>query len=195
MAEPCQLYLKVSISRSRLEEFLSREAGSAACFKDLEQWLEGNRQRQGGLTWSELCELGQGTTAAAWVAGWSQHLRSPAWNHYDDATQTWSLGVLEFTESRDWIIGAINVLRRVAEYKDLPDTDYLLIYEYLFGKGTVVAAVELTPGLSRILPGPPPLRVTAEADLMMNSLLRAMDVTATYAVQRISDTDTHKRRC
>ncbi|NNN28555.1 hypothetical protein [Pseudomonas nitroreducens] len=195
MAEPCQLYLKVAISRFRFEAFLSQEAGSAACFGDLERWLDGDHHRRGGLTWSELCELGQGTTAAAWVAGWSRHLRSPAWNYYDDATQTWSLGVLEFTERRDWIIGAINVLRRIAEYKDLPDTDYLLIYEYLFGKGTVVAAVELTPGASRILPGPPPLRVTAEADLMMNSLLRAMDVTAAYAVQRISDTDTHKRRC
>ncbi|MFV3332079.1 hypothetical protein ACNFIA_14205 [Pseudomonas sp. NY15437] len=195
MAEPCQLYLKVSISRSRLEDFLRQEAGSAACFADLEQWLDGNHLRRGGLTWSELCELGQGTTAAAWVAGWSQHQRSPAWNHYDEASQTWSLGVLEFTESRDWILGSINVLRRIAEFKDLPGTDYLLIYEYLFGKGSVVAAVELTPGASRLLQEPPPARVTAEADLMMNSLLRAMDVTATYAVQRLSDTDAHKWRC
>lgn len=195
MAEPCQLYLKVSISRSRLEDFLRQEAGSAACFADLEQWLDGNHLRRGGLTWSELCELGQGTTAAAWVAGWSQHQRSPAWNHYDEASQTWSLGVLEFTESRDWILGSINVLRRIAEFKDLRGTDYLLIYEYLFGKGSVVAAVELTPGASRLLQEPPPARVTAEADLMMNSLLRAMDVTATYAVQRLSDTDAHKWRC
>ena len=194
MAEPCQLYLKVRISRSRLDDYLRHEAGSAACFKDLEHWLDGNRHRRGGLTWSELCELGQGTTAAAWVSGWGRHQRSPAWNHYDDATQTWSLGVLEFPESRDWIIGAINVFRRVAEYKDLPGTDYLLIYEYLFGKGTVVAAVELTPGASRILEEPPPLRLTADADRTMNSLLRAMDVSAPYAVQRNSDTDTHKQR-
>ncbi|MCJ1880173.1 hypothetical protein [Pseudomonas nitroreducens] len=149
MAEPCQLYLKVAISRFRFEAFLSQEAGSAACFGDLERWLDGDHHRRGGLTWSELCELGQGTTAAAWVAGWSRHLRSPAWNHYDDATQTWSLGVLEFTERRDWIIGAINVLRRIAEYKDLPDTDYLLIYEYLFGKGTVVAAAPACHGRGR----------------------------------------------
>ncbi|WP_447746519.1 hypothetical protein [Pseudomonas nicosulfuronedens] len=195
MAEPCQLYLKVTISRTRLEDFLSQEASSAACFRDLELWLDSNPQRRGGLTWTELCELGQGTTAAGWVAGWGQHQRSPAWNHYDDSSQTWSLGVLEFTESRDWIVGAINVLRRVAEHKDLPGTDYLLIYEYLFGKGSVVAAVELAPGASRILEEQPPPRLTAEADMMMNSLLRAMDVSATYAVQRISDTDTHKRRC
>ncbi|MCG8906510.1 MULTISPECIES: hypothetical protein [Pseudomonas] len=195
MAEPCQLYLKVSISRARLEAFLSQEAGSAACFRDFEQWLDGNHHRRSGLTWNELCELGQGTTAAAWVAGWSRNLRSPAWNHYDEASQTWSLGVLEFTESRDWVLGSINVLRRIADFKDLPGTDYLLIYEYLFGKGTVVAAVELTPGASRILQEQPPPRLTAEADMMMNSLLRAMDVTATYAVQHISDTDTHKRRC
>lgn len=195
MAEPCQLYLKVTISRPRLEAFLYQEASSAACFVDLEKWLDSNPLRRGGLTWSELCELGQGTTAAGWVAGWSRHQRSPAWNHYDDSTQTWSLGVLEFTESRDWIVGAINVLRRVAEHKDLPGTDYLLIYDYLFGKGSVVAAVELAPGASRILQEQPPPRLTAEADMMMNSLLRAMDVSATYAVQRISDTDTHKRHC
>lgn len=194
MAEPCQLYLKVSISRSRLDEFLCWEAGSAACFGDLEHWLDDNHHCRGGLTWGELCELGQGTTAAAWVAGWGQHLRSPAWNHYDDATQTWSLGVLEFTESRDWVLGAINVLRRVADFKDVPGTDYLLIYEYLFGKGSVVAAVELMPGASRILQEQPPLRLTAEADLMMSKLLRAMDVTANYTVQRISDTDAFKRR-
>lgn len=195
MAEPCQLYLKVAISRDGLENFLHQEAGSAACFQDLEPWLDHDRYRRGGMTWHELCELGQGTTAAAWVAGWGRHQRSPAWNDYDDATQTWTLGVLEFSQSREWIVGAVNVLRRVAQYKDLPGTDYLLIYEYLFGKGCVVVTVELTPGASRILQEPPPPRLTAEADLMMNSLLRAMDVTATYAVQRISDTDTHKRRC
>jgi len=195
MAEPCQLYLKVTISRARLDDFLRQEAGSAACFKDLEQWLDANPHQRGGMTSSELCELGQGTTAASWISGWSRHLRSPAFSHYDDATQTWSLGVLEFNQSREWIIGALNVLRRVAEFKDLPGTDYLMIYEYLFHKGTVVVAVELTPGGSRILQESPPPQTTAEADRMMNSLLRAMDVTATYAVRRISDTDTHKRRC
>ncbi|MGE9763589.1 hypothetical protein [Pseudomonas sp. PDM20] len=195
MAEPCQLYLNVAISRARLEDFLRQETGSAARFEDLDEWLDRNPQHRGGLTWRELCELGQGTTAAGWVAGWSRHLRSPAWNHYDDWTQTWSLGVLEFRDSRDWIVGVLNVLRRVAEHKDLPGTDYLLIYEYLFGKGSVVAAVELTPGASRILLEQPPPRVMAEADIVMSRLIRAMDVTATYAVQRISDTDTHKRRC
>jgi hypothetical protein len=195
MAEPCQLYLKVAISRSRLEEFLRQEADSAAPFKDLDRWVDDNRHRRGGMTWSELCELGQGTTAAAWIAGWGQHQRSPAWNHYDDTTQIWSLGVLEFPESREWIVGAINVLRRVAEFKDLPGTDYLLLYEYLFGKGSIVAAVELNPGSSRILHEEPPAYLATEANLMMNHLLRAMDVTATYAVQRISDTDTHKRSC
>ncbi|MFJ3259211.1 hypothetical protein ACIPK7_03060 [Pseudomonas sp. NPDC086581] len=195
MAEPCQLYLKVAISRARLEDFLRQEAGSAAGFDDLEQWLDRNPRFRGGLTWSELCELGQGTAAEGWVDGWSRHLRSPAWDHYDDWSQTWSLGVLEFRDSRDWIVGALNVLRRVAEYKDRPGTDYLLIYQYLFGKGTVVAAVELTPGASRILLEPPPPRVMAEADMVMSRLVRAMDVTASYAVQRIFDTDTHKGRC
>ena len=195
MAEPCQLYLNVSISRARLDEFLSHEAESAACFDDLEQWLDRHPHRRGGMTWNELCELGQGTSAAAWVSGWSRHQRSPAWSHYDDATQTWSLGVLEFTPSREWIVGAINVLRRVAQFKDLPGTDYLLIYEYLFQQGTVVATVELRPGGSRILHEPPPEHVTADANRVMNSLLRAMDVTANYAVHRISDTDPHKRRC
>ncbi|MBB4867969.1 hypothetical protein HNP46_006888 [Pseudomonas nitritireducens] len=195
MAEPCQLYLRVAISRSRLEAFLQKEAGSAGGFIDLEQWVDGDRRRRGDMTWSELCELGQGTTAAAWIAGWGRHRRSPAFNHYDDATQTWSLGVLEFPESPEWIVGAINVLRRIAYFKDRPGTDYLLFFEYLFGKGQVVAAVELTAGCSRILREQPPDRLTAEANLMMNHLLRAMDVTPTYAVQRISDTDTHKRRC
>ncbi|MFR0691523.1 hypothetical protein ACLUTX_19155 [Enterobacterales bacterium AE_CKDN230030158-1A_HGKHYDSX7] len=195
MTEPCQFYLKVTISRSRLHDFLCQEAPSAAAFKDLEHWLERDPRRRGDMTWHELCELGQGTTAAAWVADWTRHLRSPAWCDYDEASQTWQLAVLEFAQSREWIIGALNVFRRVAEFKDLPGRDYLLIYDYLFRKGSVVAAVELTPGASRILHEEPPPQVTAEADLQMNRLLRAMDATATYAVQRIFDTDTHKRRC
>lgn len=32
MAQPCQLYLKVAISRPNLEAFLHSEAGAAACF-------------------------------------------------------------------------------------------------------------------------------------------------------------------
>ncbi|MFV3303866.1 hypothetical protein ACNFBT_01125 [Pseudomonas sp. NY15181] len=192
MAEPCQLYLKVAISRPKLEAFLCSEAGSAACFEDFEQWLDANRRWRGSMTWHELCELGQGTTAQDWVAGWSRHLRSPAWNHYDDTTQTWSLAVLEFAESREWIIGALNVLRRIADFKDLPGTDHLLIYEYLFEQGSVVAAVELAPGQSRILPGEPPAELTAEADRMMGGLLRAMDVSGSYVVQRVANTDADK---
>lgn len=192
MPQPCQLYLKVAISRPNLEAFLHSEAGAAACFDDFEHWLDVNRRWRGNMTWSELCELGQGTTAQAWIDGWSRHPRSPAWNHYDAATQTWSLAVLEFAESREWVIGALNVLRRIADFKDLPGTDHLLIYEYLFEQGSVVAAVELAPGKSRILPGEPPATLTGEADRVMGGLLRAMDVSGTYAVQRITDTDSDK---
>ncbi|WP_207885910.1 hypothetical protein [Pseudomonas sp. 30_B] len=192
MAQPCQLYLKVAISRPNLEAFLHSEADSAACFDDFEQWLDINRRWRGNMTWNELCELGQGTTAQAWVDGWSRHLRSPAWNHYDEATQAWTLAVLEFAESREWVIGALNVLRRIADFKDLPGPDHLLIYEYLFEQGNVVAAVELLPGQSRILPHDPPAGLTVEADRVMGRLLRAMDVSGAYAVQRIADTAADK---
>ncbi|MCJ1885659.1 hypothetical protein LNN38_12455 [Pseudomonas sp. LA21] len=192
MAQPCQLYLKVAISRPNLEAFLHSEADSASCFDDFEQWLDINRRWRGNMTWHELCELGQGTTAQAWVDGWSRHLRSPAWNLYDEATQTWTLAVLEFAESREWVIGALNVLRRIADFKDLPGPDHLLIYEYLFEQGNVVAAVELLPGQSRILPHDPPAGLTVEADRVMGRLLRAMDVSGAYAVQRIADTAADK---
>lgn len=192
MAQPCQLYLKVSISRPNLEAFLQSEAGSADCFDDFERWLDLNRRWRGNMTWRELCELGQGTTAQAWVDGWSRHLRSPARNLYDEVTQTWNLAVLEFAESREWVIGALNVLRRIADFKDLPGPDHLLIYEYLFEQGNVVATVELLPGQSRILPGEPPAGLTVEADRVMGGLLRAMDVSGAYAVQRMADTAADK---
>lgn len=177
MAEPCQLYLKVKISRSRLEAFLHSEAGSAACYEDLYKWLDERRNWRSEFTWNEACDLGEGTTAATWIDRWSRHSRSPLANHYDDASQTWCLAVLEFTESNDWIIGATNVVRRIAEFKDLPSTDYLLMYEYLFGEGAVVVAVEITEGRSRILNVEPPRALICDADQAMGELLRSMDVT------------------
>ncbi|MCP8463264.1 hypothetical protein NK553_04805 [Pseudomonas sp. ZM23] len=187
MGEPCQLYLRVAISRERLDEFLRSEAGAATEFEDLRQWLQDHRKWRTPFTWPELCELGEGTCAAAWITGWRGHLRSPACNHYDEATQTWTLAVLEFADSLDWIVGGINVLRRIADFKDLPGTDLLLLYEYLFEQGEVVAAVELTIGHSRILPGEPAPGMLTEANRAMNALLRAMDVSGRYNVQRISD--------
>ncbi|WP_152225567.1 hypothetical protein [Pseudomonas sp. SCB32] len=192
MAQPCQLYLKVAISRPNLEAFLQSEAGSAACFDDFEHWLDANRRWRGDMTWRELCELGQGTTAQAWIDGWSRHLRSPARNHYDETTGIWTLAVLEFAESREWVIGALNVLRRIADFTDPPGVGHLLIYEYLFEQGSVVAAVELVPGQSRILLGELPENLTVEADRVMGGLLRAMDVSGTYAVQRKTDTGADK---
>lgn len=189
MPEPCQLYLRVSISRARLEAFLESEAGAADAFDDFQPWLRANRRWKSELTWREICDLGQGTTAAAWITGWRDHRRSPALNDYDEASGTWTLAVLEFAESNEWVMGAVNVLRRVADFKDLPGTDYLLIYEYLFEQGDVLAAVALTPGESHILQEPPPHRLIAEADRTMSSLLRAMDVSGGYTVQRIAARD------
>ncbi|QRY79292.1 hypothetical protein JVX91_27630 [Pseudomonas sp. PDNC002] len=183
------MFLKVAISRASLEAFLRSEAGSAESFDDLRCWLTGNPRWRSDLTWDELCELGQGTTAEAWITGWRDHRRSPARNDYDERTQTWTLAVLEFAESCDWVIGAVNVLRRVANFKDLPGTDYLLIYEYLFEQGEVLAAVELTAGRSRLLRDTPPDGLLTDADRAMGALLRAMDVSGGYTVQRISATD------
>lgn len=194
MSEPCQLYLRVSISRPRMEAFLRSEAGSAAAFDDLQDWLDGSRSWRSALTWPELCELGEGTTAEAWITGWRDHRRSPALNEYNEQSQTWTLAVLEFAQSSDWVIGAVNVLRRIADFKDLPGVGYLLIYEYLFEQGEVLATVELESGHSRILQEPPPPGLIAEADWAMNGLLRAMDVSGSYTVQRISTVDTDKEQ-
>lgn len=184
MAEPCQLYMKVTISRSGLEAFRRCEVGSAARFEDLYQWLDGRRS---GVTWSEACELGEGTSADFWLSRWDRHSRSPIVNHYDEASQTWTLAVLECAVSDDWVIGALNLLRHIADFKDRPGTDYLLIYDYLFGQGNVLAAVALEPGHSRILQAAPPPGLVADADRVMGGLLRAMDVSGRYTVQRISD--------
>jgi hypothetical protein len=113
------------------------------------------------------------------VGGWVDRLMAPApygfpmpaRNSYDDETKTWTLGALDFSENYDDYIAAVALFRTIANHKDLPGDDGLLIYGYMFGDGGVEVALRIETRASKFLDGSEAESFAAEADAVMEALM------------------------
>ena len=67
-----------------------------------------------------------------------------------EATQTWTLAGAGFSDNyAQWLTG-INVLRQVAQFKDVDSKDYILVFPFIYGVGAddPNAVLEIGPGKS-----------------------------------------------
>jgi hypothetical protein len=96
-----------------------------------------------------------GSTVGAWVdqlvAPAPYGFTMPHRNSYDDASQTWTLAALDFSENYDDFTAAVAVFREAPKYKDLPGTDGMLIYSYMFGDSHPSAALRIEMGSATFL--------------------------------------------
>jgi hypothetical protein len=177
MSEPSQLYARVRISGPRLEEFLKSAFPDPSTDESVLAWLSeasyyGSRYTPEKIRAQVVAET---TTVGAWVddlmAPGIYGFPMPCLNAYDDATQTWTIGVLDFSENYDDYTAAVAVFRAIAAFKDVPGDDYMLIYAFLFGSGGIDVALKIVPGTSVFLDESAAAQFVPEANAAMQALM------------------------
>lgn len=118
--------------------------------------------------------VGGDATIGSWIDGLTTPaafgLVMPSRVSYDDAAQTWTVAVLDFSENYDDYIAAVAVFREIAKYKDLPGDDGLLIYGFLFENEAVAVALRIEMGASHFLDKSASETLVPEANAAMTTL-------------------------
>ena len=157
MSEPNQLYARVRLSRPRFAEFVAAPFPDPSDDPEVLAWLAEAQYYGPRYTPERIrSNVVEGTTT---IGAYLESLAGPgAWgitmpcrNSYDEASQTWTLAILDFSENYDDYIAAVAVLRAAAKYKDLPGDDGVVIYGFMFENGFELA-LRIVPGSSHFLP-------------------------------------------
>ena len=176
MSEPDQLYLNVRISRAQRDAFLQAPLQAASQWPDLQDWLARQSYYGDAITPDQLDAFNARIpNAQAWLDTWLAKVH-PAFDvaHYDDATQTWTLALPEFAENVVLYANALAVFRQLADFKDIASTDFLLIFGYFYSDH-VTAALEITQGAARILPGDAPDEWVDQAGQAVQAVVSKLD--------------------
>jgi hypothetical protein len=97
---------------------------------------------------------------------------------YDEATETWRFGMLQFSENYYDFLEHLPLFRAVDRFKDRPGVDFLLVYNFLISPDDYVVFFEMTEGRSVIAGSPGqgvnfPNAYAEEAATFLTSLIPA----------------------
>jgi hypothetical protein len=157
MSEPDSLYLRVRLSKQAYQRYLDSVCADARDFSDWMDWI-GKAQMYGkGITESDIREIAERSSkrkTSEEIDAWA----SDAWNigksEYDDATETWRFGMLQFSENYYDFLEHLPVFRAVDRFKDRGGVDFMLVHNFLFSPQEYVVLFELSEGRSTIAGSP-----------------------------------------
>jgi hypothetical protein len=179
MSEPDSLYLRVHLSKPAYERYLANEGFDARDFPDWMSWLTRAKMYGPPFTPERVAEIGQSVrrrSPAEELKAWTTNAWAIAKSDYDEQTETWRFGILQFSENYSEYLEMLPPLRAVDRFKDRPGVDFMLVYNYLWSPGHYTVLFELNDGRSTIVgsPGqdvPLPERYREEASAFLESLV------------------------
>ena len=179
MSEPYSLYLRVRLSKRAFERYLASPAADARHFKDWMPWLGKARMHSFVFTPDKIAEIARDahkSSTAEEIGAWTANAWAFARSHYDELTETWRFSIAQFSENYKEFLEHLPPLRAVDRFKDLPGTDFMLVYDHFWSPNNRYAVLfEFADGSSRIAgsPGqglPFPQRYAEEAQMFVGSL-------------------------
>lgn len=178
MSEPYSLYLRVRLSKRAFERYLASPAADARHFNDWMPWLGKVRMNSSVFTPEKIAEIARGvreSSTAEKIGAWTTDIWAFARSHYDELTETWRFSIAQFAESYQEFLVHLPPLRAVDRFKDLPGTDFMLVYDHFWSHNNYTVLFEFANGTSRIAgsPGqgvPFPERYAEEAQIFVGSL-------------------------
>ncbi len=136
MSDTPSFYMRVKLSPQAYAAYLESDGGLPSDFDDWVGWLKtkGNynpEDMQALIAEYSEVECG-GQTVKGSLEGWcSSQCYGLTMSTYNSTTGIWQFSSLHFSYSVYTLLVSLPFLRNVCRYKDTPDTDYLLIYDFL----------------------------------------------------------------
>lgn len=179
MSEPESLYLRVRLSRQAYERYLESIGCDARDFSDWMEWISRAKMYGPRLTMEEVAEIGERADrepVANIIRSWTEDNWAIGRSVYDEATETWRFGVLQFAQNYRDFLDMLPPLRGIDRFKDRPGTDVLLVHDFLFNPGYYTVLFEIGEGASRIAgsPGqevPFPTVYAEEANIFLKAMI------------------------
>jgi hypothetical protein len=179
VAELDSLYLRVRISKEAYLRYLDSINLDARDFSDWMDWIGRAKMHGPPMTAQDVAEIGE-TTGKAPVAetinSWTEDDFAIGRSVYDEATETWRFGVLQFGENYRDFLEWLPTLRGIDRFKDRPGTDILLVHDFLIRSSEYIVLLEIGEGTSRIAgsPGqevPFPIAYAKEANAFLTDMI------------------------
>lgn len=176
MSEPNQLYVHVHLSRKRFDALIASKFPDVSSDPAVLEWLA-NASYYGPKYTAETVRerLSDYETVGQWVDAVTgpgvYGFPMPVRNHYDEAEQSWTLGVLDFSESYDDYLAAVAACRAISQFKDLPSEDGMLIYGYMFSGDAVSVALRIRVGEASFITEEEAAPLVAQANVTMKALV------------------------
>lgn len=123
MSDTSQLFAKIKISKTALWDYLNHKTGSPTELSGLNAWLQNKRWEGFEVYWDDIDDqCSKGLIVKDWLESYCSEknviINEPFINHYDEASQTWTLALLEFSDNIYEIITALYVLSEIKKFKD-----------------------------------------------------------------------------
>lgn len=172
MSEPSSLYVRVQLTPGSFDAFLSSAPIDPAHYDDWQAWLA-THTFHGTISDEDIRSLHHSAGSVRdYVAGAvASPFNGPASSHYDPATNTWILRILQCSENYGEFIQILSVVRAVATYQDIPGDGCILLYPYLWG-GPPNAYLNISAGTSTFCKSIP-TRILHEATRSFDTLYQA----------------------
>ncbi len=144
MSELSSLIAKITISSENLEEFLAAPVATFENQKGWQTWWD-SRDMYGksALTPAMLQPFRKSTNRDV-VDEWLSYLPSITHSEYDTATQTWYFSSMQFSENYTEMISMLGFLRSIDVYKMLDDSDFVLVFPFIWGDDDAQAYIRFT---------------------------------------------------
>jgi hypothetical protein len=175
MSEPSSLYLRAHLSRNAFESYLR---SPMAVPSDFDDWM----------TWLSEIEFNDGPATPAWIKRISAEMadrlglvddgiaiwRDLDWSCtrsvYDEKTEVWQLGILQFSENIFEYLTNLPFLRAVCQFQDRHADDFLIVLPHLWSPGVCELCIDLRPGASHVATLASEARLTEAAEFL-NALI------------------------
>jgi len=142
MSEPNSLYVKIEIKKERLQEFLDGKPKEVVLDDDWTAWWDlHDMVSKPPLTDIQPYRLDTNRTL---IDEFLKDTRMGAAQHYDDAPGTWYLIILMFSENYLEILPMLAWLKDLAQYQEKHQRGTALIYDFLWGDGSVMAQLDFS---------------------------------------------------
>jgi hypothetical protein len=159
MAELDSLYLRVRLSKQAYQRYLDSVSLDARYFPDWMDWIGHARMHGPPMTPPDIAGIGEASLKEPVAEKIKSLLEaddelSIGRSTYDEATETWRLGLLQFAQNYRDFLEWLPLLRAIDRFKDRPGTDILLVYDFLWSVEAYTVLFEIDEGTSRIAGSP-----------------------------------------